>query len=291
MTTFLTNEGYLALVIFAFVQACCIPISSEVTFGFAGVLAYEHHLSLPLVIIIGTLAELAGSFTAYGAGRKGGRSAVERYRRYILMTRKDVERAERFFSGRGAWAIAVARIIPLVRAFVGLVAGLVEVPAAPFAIFNLIGTAVWVTALSLAGYALGSDWGKASKNFSHASDALAGLVILALLVAILHKWQQLRKERKSDAAQAAAGATAGSGTAGSGPAGSGPAGSGPGGSGPGGSGIAGPGTAAPGTAAQGTAGPAAGGPRHAATANTASAAEDTARTRGSHRAPTDRQGG
>src|SRR5580704_12286426 len=157
MTTFLTNEGYLALAIFAFVQACCIPISSEITLGFAGVLAYQHHLSLALVIIIGILAELAGSFTSYGVGRLGGRSAVERYRRYVLMTRKDVERAERFFAGRGAWAVAVARVIPLVRAFAGLVAGLVEVPTGPFALFNLIGTAVWATALSLAGYAVGND--------------------------------------------------------------------------------------------------------------------------------------
>jgi membrane protein DedA with SNARE-associated domain len=205
MTTFLTNEGYLALAIFAFVQACCIPISSEITLGFAGVLAYQHHLSLALVIIVGILAELAGSFTSYGVGRLGGRSAIERYRRYVLMTRRDVERAERFFAGRGAWAVGVARIIPLVRAFAGLVAGLVEVPVAPFALFNLIGTAIWVTALSLAGYAVGNDWTKASKNFSHASDLLAILVILALIVLILHKWHQIRKERKADAAAAASG--------------------------------------------------------------------------------------
>ncbi len=205
MTTFLTNEGYLALAIFAFVQACCIPISSEITLGFAGVLAYQHHLSLALVIIIGILAELAGSFTSYGVGRLGGRSAIERYRRYVLMTRKDVERAERFFAGRGAWAVAVARIIPLVRSFAGLVAGLVEVPVAPFALFNLIGTAVWVTALSVAGYAVGNDWTKTSKNFSHASDLLAILVILALIVLIVHKWLQIRKERKADAAAAASG--------------------------------------------------------------------------------------
>jgi len=138
-------------------------------------------------------------------GRLGGRSAIERYRRYVLMTRKDVDRAERFFAGRGAWAVAVARIIPLVRAFAGLVAGLVEVPVAPFALFNLIGTAIWVTALSLAGYAVGNDWTKASKNFSHASDLLAILVILALIVLIVHKWLQIRKERKSDAAAAASG--------------------------------------------------------------------------------------
>ncbi len=73
MTSFLTDAGYWALILFAFVQACCIPISSEITFGFAGVLAFEGHLSLPLVIIIGTLAELAGSSAAYGLGRLGGR--------------------------------------------------------------------------------------------------------------------------------------------------------------------------------------------------------------------------
>jgi len=203
MTSFLTNEGYLALVIFAFIQACCIPISSEITFGFAGVLAYEHHLSLALVIIIGTIAEFAGSSTAYGLGRWGGRSAVERYRRYVLMTRKDVERAERFFAGRGAWSVAVGRVIPLVRAFTGLVAGLVEVPVAPFAIFNLIGTAVWATTLTLIGYSLGNDWTKASKNVAHASDILAALVILALVVLIVHKWREVRKERKADAEAAA----------------------------------------------------------------------------------------
>src|SRR5580658_1837045 len=191
MTSFLTNEGYLALVIFAFIQACCIPISSEITFGFAGVLAYQHHLTLALVIIVGTAAELAGSFTAYGVGRWGGRDAVERWRKYLLMTRKDVDRIERFFDGRGAWTVAVARVIPLVRAFAGLVSGLVEVPVGPFAIFNLIGTAVWATALSLIGYGLGSDWDKVSKNFSHASDLLAVVVVLALVVAIVHKWLQV----------------------------------------------------------------------------------------------------
>jgi membrane protein DedA with SNARE-associated domain len=203
MTSFLTNEGYLALVIFAFIQACCIPISSEITFGFAGVLAYQGHLSLALVIVIGTLAEFAGSSTAYGIGRLGGRSAIEKYRRYLLLTRKDVERVERFFDGRGTWSVALARVIPLVRAFAGLVAGLVEVPLAPFAIFNLIGTVVWATALSLLGYAAGNDWSKVSKSWSYASDALAAGVILVLVVLIVHRWQQVRKERQADAIAAA----------------------------------------------------------------------------------------
>jgi membrane protein DedA with SNARE-associated domain len=213
MTSFLTDAGYWALIVFAFVQACCIPISSEITFGFAGVLAYEGHLSLALVIIIGAAAELAGSSAAYGLGRLGGRHTVERYRRYLLMTRKDVERVERFFDGRGAWSVAVARVIPLVRAFAGLVAGLMEVPALPFEIFNLIGTLAWATALSLIGYELGNDWTSASKNFSHASDILAAVVVLLLVLLIAHKALQVRRERRAEAAALATGPGQSSGAA------------------------------------------------------------------------------
>ena len=73
MESFLTSAGYGALILFGFLEACCIPISSEITFGFAGVLAFQGHLSLILVIIIGTLAELAGSFASFSVGRWGGR--------------------------------------------------------------------------------------------------------------------------------------------------------------------------------------------------------------------------
>jgi len=209
MTTFLTDAGYWALIVFAFVQACCIPISSEITFGFAGVLAYQGHLNLALVIVIGTLAELGGSSAAYGLGRLGGRSTVERYRRFLLMTRNDLERTERFFTGRGSWSVAIGRVIPLVRAFTGLVAGFMEVPALPFEVFNLLGTLVWAAALSGLGYAFGSDWGKVSKNFSQASNLLAVLVVLMLVVLIVHKARQVRRERRAEEAAASAAAAGG----------------------------------------------------------------------------------
>ena len=211
MTPFLADAGYWALIVFAFVQACCIPISSEITFGFAGVLAYEGHLSLVLVIIIGTIAELAGSSAAYGLGRLGGRHTVERYRRYLLMTRKDVERVERFFDRRGAWSVAVARVIPLVRAFAGLVAGFMEVPVAAFEVFNLVGTVVWASVLSLIGYSLGSEWDRAAKSFSYATDVLSVIVVLMLAGLIAHKWLQIRHERQAEAALAPGGHGSGNG--------------------------------------------------------------------------------
>src|SRR5260370_34434280 len=133
----LTHAGYGALIIFGSLEACCTPISSEIPFGFAGVLAYQGHLTLVLVIVVGSLAEFGGSCLSYAVGRIGGRPLVERLARYVLITRSDIGRAERFFAGRGAWAVAVGRALPLARAFPSLVAGLVEVPAAQCGAFRL----------------------------------------------------------------------------------------------------------------------------------------------------------
>ena len=105
--------------------------------------------------------------------------------------------------------MAVARVIPLVRAFTGLVAGFMEVPVLPFEVFNLIGTLAWATALSVIGYEFGSDWNKVSKHFSQASDALAVVVVLLLVALIVHKAIEIRKERRADAAGLAGGAASG----------------------------------------------------------------------------------
>lgn len=157
LTTVMTSHGYLALIIFAFVEACCIPISSEITFAFAGVIASTHpdKFTLAGVIIIGTLAEMGGSLTSYAVGRRGGRHLLERYGKWVLISRSDLDRAEGFFAGRGSWAVAVARALPLVRCFASFGAGVVEIPLLPFAIFSLIGTTIWTTALTLLGYNLG----------------------------------------------------------------------------------------------------------------------------------------
>src|ERR1700749_1563925 len=132
MESFLTSAGYGALILFGFLEACCIPISSEITFGFAGVLAFQGHLSLVLVIIIGTLAELAGSFTSFSIGRWGGRPLVDRVGKYVLIPRSFVARAERVLSGKGAGAVPVGRMIPCIRAFTSIVAGRIEIPPLRF---------------------------------------------------------------------------------------------------------------------------------------------------------------
>lgn len=196
MQSFLAHAGYGALILFCFLEAACIPIPSEIAFGFGGVLAYQGHLSLALVIIVGTLAELAGSLLSYGAGRKGGRPLVGRYGRYLLITRSDMDRAERFMAGRGAWAVPVGRALPFVRTFMSLICGIIEVPAARFTALSLLGTAIYASIVSSVGYALASTWNSVDHSISIASYIIVVLVVLALAAFFAHRVRELRREAR-----------------------------------------------------------------------------------------------
>ena len=194
MESFLTSAPYAALILFGFLEAACIPIPSEVTFGFAGVLAYQGHLNLVLVIIIGSLAELAGSYASYAVGRVGGKPLVHKWGRYVLVTQGDVDRAERFLAGRGAWAISLGRMLPFVRAFTSIVAGLVRVPAARFGGFSLIGTVIYATVLSVIGYEVGHAWGSINHGLTIATYILVAIVVIVIVGFVLYRLRQFRRE-------------------------------------------------------------------------------------------------
>jgi membrane protein DedA with SNARE-associated domain len=196
MESYLTSAGYAALILFGFLEAACIPISSEITFGFAGVLAYQGHLNLALVIIIGSLAELAGSYASYAVGRAGGKPLVTRLGRYVLVTQSDVERAERFLTGRGMWAVPVGRMLPFIRAFTSIVAGLVRIPAGRFGVLSLIGTVVYATVLSLIGYGLGHAWNSINHGLTIVGYILFALVVAAIVGFVVYRLRQFRREAR-----------------------------------------------------------------------------------------------
>jgi membrane protein DedA with SNARE-associated domain len=194
MQNLLTSTGYAALILFGFLEAACIPFPSEITFGFAGVLAYQGRLNLALVIVIGSLAELAGSYASYAVGRAGGRPLVHRLGRYVLVTESDVDRAERFLEGRGAWAIPVGRVLPFIRGFTSIVAGLVRVPAIRFGILSLIGTVLYAVALSSIGYALGSAWQNVNHGLTIVGYILSAIVVVAIAGFVFYRVRRFRRE-------------------------------------------------------------------------------------------------
>jgi membrane protein DedA with SNARE-associated domain len=194
MDAFLTHAGYAAVILLAFLEACCVPIPSEITFGFGGVLAFQGHLNLALVIIAGTLAELAGSYVSYSVGRVAERALIEKFGRYLLITRGDIDRAERFLAGRGWWAIPVGRMAPFVRSFTSVVAGLTGVPPIRFGVLSLIGTAVYASVIASIGYAVGSAWHSVAHDLSLAGYVMAVVAVVAIAAFIVVRLRQQRRE-------------------------------------------------------------------------------------------------
>ena len=208
MQSFLVSHAIYAIILFGVLEAMCIPISSELTFLLGGAIASggvagtHQHPSLALVIILGTLAEMVGSYISYAIGRAGGRPLVHRWGKYVLVTEADVARAERFLVGRGVWALPVARMLPFVRAFASIVAGIVEVPALRFGVLSLIGTFVYVTVLSSIGYSLGSEWSKINHGLALAGYVLGALVVLAIVGFVLYRLREFRREAAAAAVRA-----------------------------------------------------------------------------------------
>jgi len=217
MTSFLVSHAIYAIIIFGVLEAMCIPISSELTFLLGGAIASgavpgaHQHPSLALVIIVGTLAELVGSYISYGVGRAGGRPLVRRWGKYVLVTESDVSRAERFLVGRGVWALPVARMLPFIRAFASIVAGLVDIPALRFGVLSLIGTVVYVAALSSIGYSLGSEWSKVNHGLTQISYVVVAVVVVAIIGFVILRLREFRKESAAAAREEVPAARAGSG--------------------------------------------------------------------------------
>ncbi len=157
-------------------------------------LAGEGHLNIVLVIVVGTIAELIGSYVAYGVGRAGGRPLLHRFGRYLLITQADLDRAERFVAGRGIWAVPVGRALPVVRTFVSIVAGFIEVPPLLFGVLSLIGTAIWVTVISLIGYGVGSAWQSVAHGLAVAGYLIVAIAVVAIAGFIAYRVREVRRE-------------------------------------------------------------------------------------------------
>jgi membrane protein DedA with SNARE-associated domain len=193
---FLHQWTYVALVVLTVAEAACIPIPSEVTVGYAGYLASTGRINLVVVIVLATAGETVGAFISYAIGRYGGRAFVDRFGRYVLLSHADLDRAERWFEHRGEWSVAVGRVVPLVRTFIALPAGVAEMPLLRFGLLTAAGSLVWIAALAAAGDALGSRWNRLTHGFTTAGYVVGGLVVLAIVAFLFLRWQRLRAERR-----------------------------------------------------------------------------------------------
>ncbi|MHB1584002.1 MAG: DedA family protein [Acidimicrobiales bacterium] len=202
MDHLLMTWGYLALFAITMISSLGIPIGSELAMGFGGALASgqvgsgSHHLTLGAVILVAVAGELVGSLIGYGIGIFGGRPLVDRLGKYVLLTHRDLDRAERWIARRGDPFVLFGRLVPLLRSFVSVAAGLGEMVIVRFLIYTVLGSAIFCATLISIGYALGASWHHVVKDFSYAGYVAAVLAVLVVGAAVYLRVRTLRAERE-----------------------------------------------------------------------------------------------
>ena len=155
---FLTEWGYLALFLTIMLENMNIPIPSEIILGFAGFLVSQGIFSFWPAVLIGTVGGLTGSLLSYWLGASGGRRFLLKYGRYMYLSEGKLIAADSLFNLHGGIAVFTGRILPGVRTFISLPAGIAKYPLHRFILFTILGTVPWTIFLVYAGYMLGDNW-------------------------------------------------------------------------------------------------------------------------------------
>jgi membrane protein DedA with SNARE-associated domain len=194
--TFISNYGYLAIFVLMLAESACIPVPSELVMTFGGALAAGAvpgtHLSLIGVILAGTAGNVAGSYIAWAAGRYGAEPALRRWGRRIGIRGHDIDRGIAWFDRHGNQAVLIGRVIPVVRTFISLPAGIAKMPPLRFGVYTALGCIPWTTALALSGYAVGANWQSIVTAFHGPTYIIAAIVVLTLVFAA---WRYVRSRR------------------------------------------------------------------------------------------------
>jgi membrane protein DedA with SNARE-associated domain len=200
-TWHLVRDGGLpAVLLLMALGSACIPIPSEVVMLFAGFAVADpggsgahHHLTMTGIVLAGLAGTLLGSWVAYAVGRGGRLELLERHGHLVHMGPAQIARADRWFARYGEATVLFGRVIPLVRAFVSLPAGVARMPLPRFSVLTLIGSIPWVLALALAGHALGGDWTSVRRGFEYVDYAILALVVVGAVY-----WVVRRRGRAAD---------------------------------------------------------------------------------------------
>lgn len=194
---FVRDGGLPAVFVLMALGSACVPIPSEVVMLFAGFAvadpggsgagAHHHHLTMTGIVLAGLLGTMVGSWVAYAIGRGGRLELMERHGHLVHMGPAQIERADRWFQRYGDPAVLFGRVIPLVRAFVSLPAGVAKMPLLRFSVLTLIGSIPWVLALALAGHAVGGDWTSVRKGFEYVDYVILALIVAGIAYGIVRR--------------------------------------------------------------------------------------------------------
>ena len=208
LTTLITNlyvaTGLFGIILAMAIESCCIPLPSEIVMPLAGIMLASGKIlhgtnstvSLLLVALAGAVGCVIGSIAAYGIGYSGGRPLMLKYGRYLLISQHDADKADAFFQRWGSATAFFSRLLPVVRTYISLPAGISKMPFVKFCIYTFLGSFIWSLILAFIGVQLGNHLDKLSPIF-HSLDVVI-LVVVVILVA-LYVWRHINNDRKARA--------------------------------------------------------------------------------------------
>lgn len=170
--------GYWGVVLLMGIESMCIPLPSEIIMPFAGYLVSRGEMNLWGVGLAGAIGCVVGSIPAYWAGQYGGRPFIEKYGKYILLSRHDLDIADRLFAKYGEIIVFVSRLLPAIRTFIAFPAGVARMNMPKFIIYTFAGSFPWCLGLAYVGQKLGEQWDKdpTLKSWFHRFDFVIGIV-------------------------------------------------------------------------------------------------------------------
>lgn len=197
LTSFISSYGYFAVFLLMTAESALIPIPSEVTMTFAGFLAGIGVLNIWVAILIGALGNLVGSILAFWLGRKMGedwiRVAIRKWGKWILVHEKDFDLSLKWFKKYGQGITFTSRLLPIVRTFISLPAGIAEMNEVKFGIFTFVGSFIWSGVLAYAGLKLGQNWTEVEPFFRKFQYVIIGLAVAGV---VFYIYSHLRRKRE-----------------------------------------------------------------------------------------------
>ncbi|MHB1420435.1 MAG: DedA family protein [Bacillota bacterium] len=182
--------GYFGVFLGMALESACIPLPSELILPFAGYLVWAGKLNLWLATMAATLGNVAGSLAAYLVGFYGGKPFISKYGKFVFITPREFSRAEQWFKKYGEHIIFTSRLLPVVRTFISLPAGVARMKLSRFLLFTFLGSLPWSLLFIYLGAKLGEHWTDLSPIF-HRLDYLS-LIIVAILILIFVKKMRRR---------------------------------------------------------------------------------------------------
>ncbi len=186
----ISASGYFGVIILMAIESACIPLPSEVIMPFSGYLVHTGQFNLWWVAAAGAFGCVVGSVVAYYVGMYGGRPIAEKYGKYILLRKKDLDLADRWFERYGEIIMLVSRMLPVVRTFIAFPAGVARMNIVKFCVYTFIGSFPWCLGLAYVGKVFGDHWQDIKKYFHHADIVIVSII---LILGIVYLWTHMKK--------------------------------------------------------------------------------------------------